>query len=115
MGKFVIEPRVDGKFQFNLKADNGQVILTSQGYGVMASCLNGVESVRANARSSEMFDKLRSTDGKFYFNLRATNGQVIGTSEMYERASGMDGGILSVMQNAPDAIVEVLAETTTTE
>jgi uncharacterized protein YegP (UPF0339 family) len=32
MGKFVISKRTNGDYQFNLKASNGQVILTSQGY-----------------------------------------------------------------------------------
>ena len=37
------------------------------------------------------------------FNLKATNGQVIGTSESYESESARDNGIASVMKNAPDA------------
>ena len=42
------------------------------------------------------------------FNLKASNGQVIGTSEMYESTSGMENGITSVRNNAPNAsVVEV--------
>ena len=38
MGKFVISVRKDGQFQFNLKAKNGQVILTSEAYTTEAAC-----------------------------------------------------------------------------
>ncbi|CAM3464773.1 YegP family protein [Sphingobacterium prati] len=108
MGKFVVKTRKDGEFQFNLKAGNGQVILSSEGYKTKANCLNGVESVKRNAQDNDKFDRKTSTNGKHYFSLKATNGQVIGTSEMYESASGMENGIESVKSNAPDATIEDL-------
>lgn len=46
MGTFVISKRKNDEFQFNLKADNGQIILTSKGYTTKANCLNGIESVK---------------------------------------------------------------------
>ncbi|MCH5687292.1 YegP family protein [Niabella sp. W65] len=46
MGKFVISKRTNGEFQFNLKAGNGQVILTSEGYANKSGCENGIESVK---------------------------------------------------------------------
>ena len=48
MGKFVIK-KSDAGTRFNLKASNGQVIATSEVYNSMASCKNGIESVRRNA------------------------------------------------------------------
>jgi len=109
MGKFEVKTRKNGEFQFNLKAGNGQVILSSEGYTTKANCLNGIESVKKNAQDDNKFDRKTSTNGKHYFNLKATNGQIIGTSEMYESASGMDNGIESVKKNAPDATVEEIA------
>ncbi len=106
MGKFVISKRKNGEFQFNLKAGNGQVILTSEGYTTKASCTNGIESVRKNAQDDSKFDKKTSSNGKEYFNLKATNGQIIGTSEMYESAASRDNGIASVKASAADAKVE---------
>lgn len=108
MGKFVITTRKNGEFQFSLKAGNGQEILASEGYAAKASCVNGIESVRKNAQDEHKFEKKTSTNGKFYFNLKATNGQVIGTSEMYESERSCDNGINSVATNAPDATVEDL-------
>ena len=105
MGKFVVSVRKDGDFQFNLLATNGQVILTSQGYNSKASCLNGIESVKKNAQVIERFDCKVAKNGKPYFNLMATNGQVIGASQMYASERTMKAGIQSVMRNAPEAVV----------
>ena len=106
MGKFVISKRKNGEFQFNLKAGNGQTILASEGYTTKASCENGVESVKKNAAEDSNYERKNSSSGKFHFNLKAGNGQVIGSSEMYESAAGMENGIESVKKNAPDATVE---------
>ena len=106
MSKFIISTRINDEFQFNLKAENGQVILTSQGYTTKASCENGIESVRANSAAIENFECSKSSDNRDYFNLKAANHQVIGTSEMYSSKTAMDTGIASVMKNAPLAIIE---------
>lgn len=106
MGKFVVSTRANGEFQFNLKADNGQVILSSEGYTSKAGCENGIESVRKNAPDDEKYDRLESKNGKYYFNMKAGNGQIIGSSQMYESESGRDNGIDSVKRNAPGATVE---------
>lgn len=105
MGKFVITVRKNGEFQFNLKAVNGQVILTSEGYSSKAACLNGIESVKKNAVEEKKFEVNEANNGKFFFNLKAANGQVIGTSQMYASMDTMKTGIASVMKNAPEAPV----------
>ncbi len=48
----------------------------------------------------------QARDGQFYFNLTATNGQVIATSEMYTTRSACENGIASVKANAPAAGIE---------
>ncbi|MBB4035050.1 hypothetical protein GGR21_000939 [Dysgonomonas hofstadii] len=108
MGKFEIKKRKDGEFQFNLKASNGQVILSSEGYTTKENCKKGIESVKKNSQLDERFEKLEAKNGKPYFNLKASNGQIIGTSEMYESVVSRDNGIASVKKNAPDADVEDL-------
>lgn len=105
MGNFVVKVGKDGQFRFNLKAGNGQTILTSEGYTTKPACLNGIASVGTNASDDSRYERKTSTNGKPFFNLRAGNGQVIGTSEMYESASAMENGIDSVKKNAPDATV----------
>jgi len=108
MGKFEITKRKNGEFQFNLKAGNGQIILTSEGYTTKTNCQNGIESVKKNSKEDSRFDKKESKNNKYYFNLKATNGQIIGTSEMYESEAGRDNGIESVKKNAPDAAISDL-------
>lgn len=109
MGKFVITKRTNGEYQFNLKAGNGQVILTSEGYSSKANCQNGIDSVKTNSQIDERFDRKTASNGKPYFNLKASNGQVIGMSEMYESTSARDNGIESVKTNAPSATTEDLS------
>ena len=104
-GKFEISKRSNGEFQFNLKASNGQVILSSEGYSSKPNCLNGVESVRKNSQAEARYERKTASNGKFFFNLTATNGQVIGSSQMYADQAGRDNGIASVKANAPDAAV----------
>lgn len=108
MAKFEIYKDAKSEYRFRLKAGNGQNILASEGYSSKAGCENGIESVRKNSQDDGRYDRKKSSNGKHYFNLKASNGQVIGTSEMYESSSGMENGIDSVKTNAPDAeVVEV--------
>ena len=106
MGKFVITKRANGEFQFNLKAGNGQTILASEGYSTKASCENGIESVRKNAADDDRYERKTSSSGKHYFTLKAGNGQVIGSSEMYESSSSRENGIESVKTNAGSATID---------
>ncbi len=105
MGKFVIKTGSNGQYYFSLKAGNGEKILSSEGYTSKASCQNGIDSVKANAKSDSNYEKKTASNGKYYFNLKAANGQIIGTSEMYETPGGRDNGIESVKSNAPGAEV----------
>jgi uncharacterized protein YegP (UPF0339 family) len=106
MAKFQIKKRNNGEFQFNLKAGNGEIILTSEGYKTRAGCDNGIESVKKNAPDDGRYDRLTSKNDKYYFNLKAGNGEIIGTSEMYESTESRDGGIDAVKRNAPVAIID---------
>ena len=106
MGKYLVTKRVNGEFQFNLKAGNGQTILASEGYATKAACENGIESVRKNAQDDGRFERKESSNGKHYFNLKAGNNQIIGNSEMYESVAACENGIESVKKNAPDSIID---------
>lgn len=106
MSKFIISKRTNGEFQFNLKAGNGEKILTSEGYSQKGGCLNGIESVKQNSQDDSKYDRRESSNGKPYFVLKAGNGEIIGTSELYEGTSSMENGIKSVKTNAPAATVE---------
>ncbi len=101
--------KTNKKFYYRLKAANGQIILTGQGYGDKKSCLNGVASVKKNVTRQGAFLSKASKDGRRYFTLVAGNGEVIGQSQMYKSASGFRNGIASVQKNSPNAVVKDLA------
>lgn len=107
-GKFEVYKDKAGEFRFRLKAGNGQTLLVSEGYKAKPSCMNGVDSVRKNSQTDSLYERKQTVAGKFMFNLKATNGQVIGTSESYDTAASRDNGIDSVKANAPSAALDDL-------
>ena len=110
--KFEIYKDKAGEFRFRLKAANGQIILASEGYKARAGCANGVESVRENATNEARYERKTTESGKYRFNLKSGNNQVIGTSESYETEKARDGGIESDKKNAPGALIVDMTEQT---
>lgn len=104
--KYVLYMGKNDKCYFKLNAKNGQQILASQGYANKAGAQKGVDSVRKNSPHDERYERKDAKDGQHYFVLKATNGQVIGTSEMYKTSASCEKGIESVKTNGPDAPVE---------
>ena len=107
MGKFTIKTS-GNEFYFNLKAGNGEIILTGERYKSKQGCNNGIASVKKNSTDVNRYDLLKSKNDKYYFNLKAANGEIIGNSELYNSTSGRQTGIESVMKNAPTA--EIIEE-----
>lgn len=120
MGKFVIRTTNTG-IKFDLKANNGEVIATSEVYESLKSCLNGVESVKKNAPIANLedqtaegyaaekcpkFEMYIDKAGEYRFRLKATNGQVIAVGEGYSAKAGCLNGIDSVKRNAPEAEID---------
>ncbi|MBK7478272.1 MAG: YegP family protein [Bacteroidales bacterium] len=111
MAKFeVYQSGKKNEFRFRLKADNGQTILSSEGYTSKASCLNGIDSVKKNAADPKRFNKTTTPTNMFRFSLTAANNQIIGTSQNYKSESGRDNGIESVKRNAPKAEIKEVEE-----
>ena len=120
--KFEIYKDKAEEFRFRLKAKNGQVIATSEGYSSHANCVNGVESVKKNAEIAHLedqtvepveaatcpkFEIYNDKAGEFRFRLKARNGEIILSSEGYKAKASCENGIESVRKNAPEAeIVE---------
>ena len=120
-GKFVISTAKNGEFTFNLKAGNGEVVLTaSETYTTLDACKNGVESVRKNAlahvedqtKAEELthpkFELYQDKAGEYRFRMKAANGQNIGKSEGYKAKASAKKGIASIGKNAPEAPVIVI-------
>lgn len=102
-GKFEIKTAKNGKVHFNLKASNGQVLLTSEKYESRQGAEGGIASVKKNAGSDARFERKTAKDGSSYFVMKAANGEPLGKSEMYKTKRSMENGIASVGKNAPDA------------
>jgi uncharacterized protein len=118
-GKFVIREIKEG-FLFYLKAANGEVILSSQVYSSLATCKNGIESVRLNAPDAAVedqtiegfateknpkFEIYEYKNGDYRFRLNAKNGQVIGSGERYKSKTGCQSGIESIKKNSVGAVI----------
>ena len=122
MGKFVIRNVASG-LKFDLRAGNGETILSSEVYTTLAACRKGLESVRKNAPLAGVenqteenyvslthpkFEMYEDKSGQFRFRLKARNGQIIATSEGYTAKAGCLNGIESVKKNA--AAAEIVEE-----
>ncbi|SDH48563.1 hypothetical protein SAMN05216603_109174 [Pseudomonas benzenivorans] len=104
--KFHLKAAKDGQFHFNLLAGNGEIILTSELYKSKPSALDGIESVKKNSQRQGAFEVKAAANGKFHFVLKATNGQVVGQSQLYASQAGCLAGTESVKNNAPGAALQ---------
>lgn len=55
-GKFELYQDKAGEWRFRLKAGNGEVIATGQGYSSKSGALNGIDSIRRNAADAEVVE-----------------------------------------------------------
>lgn len=116
MDRFVTRT-VGSGVKFDLKAANGQTILTSEVYDTAAACRRGIASVRKNAPTAKVedqteegcevltnpkFEMYQDKAGEYRFRLKARNGQIIGISEGYEHKASCLNGIESVKANAAE-------------
>ena len=95
-----------GQHAFVLKAGNGEVILRSETYESRAGADNGIASVQKNSPDEMRYTHSDASDGRFYFNLKAANHQVIGQSQMYDSAAAMENGIESVKSNGVSTTIK---------
>ena len=105
-GWFELSKSSDGQFRFVLKADNAETILNSELYKAKSSAENGIASVQANCSNDDRYERKTASNGKAYFNLKAANHQVIGTSQMYASPQSRDAGIESVKTNGGTVTVK---------
>lgn len=99
----IFQSEANEKYYFRLKAGNGQIILSSQAYTSIAGAKKGIDSVKNNANDDACFDRKEAKNGKLHFNLCAKNKQIVGSSQFYASEAGMEKGIQSVKNTAPNA------------
>ena len=105
-GWYELSKTSSGQFRFVLKAANAETILVSEQYTTQSAAQNGIASVQANSPLDERYEKKSTKDGHPYFNLKAANHQVIGSSESYSSDGACDKGIASVKANGPTKVIK---------
>lgn len=103
MGYFEIKKRRDGQILLNLKANNAITILTTEGYEDAEVCRLSMENIKKSALSNASYEIKETADRKFYFDLKAANGVVVGRSEIYMTKAAAGRGVDAVKRNAPNA------------
>ncbi len=94
-----------GHFHFSLKGSDGGTLLRSETYESKSSAENGIASVKKNSVLTERFERLAASDGRAYFNLKAGNHQIVGTSPMFAKTEARDAAIAAVQAHAEQAPV----------
>ncbi len=89
------------QYHFNFHAANGQIVLTSESYTTEAAAIDGAMSVQDNGANAANYKVLEASGGTYYFNLIATNGQVIGTSQQYSTKADATRGVNAVIALVP--------------
>jgi uncharacterized protein len=108
-GAFEIKQTHNRQFMFNLKAGNGEIILTSRTYNAKAGAQEGIAAVRTNAPIDARYERRQANPGEPYFVVKAADGEVLGRSELYSSVAAMENGMTAVQRAAPDAAVRDLA------
>jgi hypothetical protein len=103
MGKYHVAKASDGKYFWNLRADNGERILQSEMYTTKGAAFGGISSCKENASFDDRYQRLTSSNGQPYFTLRAKNHEVIGVSETYSSVAARDAGIAACKQHGPSS------------
>ena len=118
--KYQIYKDMAGKFRFRLRAENNKIVAVSEAYERKAGAINGVKSVQSNCQSQiedttilmkkashpkyQVFTDIAS---KYRFNLSASNGEIIATSEGYETRQGCMKGIKAVQNSCTSEIEDL--------
>ncbi len=100
--RFTVFEGENGLYYFNLKAGNGEIVLQSQAYSSEAAAMNGTFAVAEAGVNSKNFDVKTSKDGGAYFNLKAGNNEIIGTSEIYSSKSNARRGRNAIITLLPN-------------
>ena len=93
-------------FSFSFVDDNGKVVVKSENYSQKASAKNGIESVRKNSQLDARYVLKVSKNGKYFFNVKASNGQIVATSTLFATEADRAKAIELLKSKAPTAPVE---------
>jgi len=101
--QYILRKSRDNQFYFNLTAENNEIILTSETYLSKDGAMRGIQSVRTNSPLDSRYSRDTSSDGRYYFRLKAANNETIGTSETYNTEQARENGVQAVKRVGPTA------------
>ena len=101
MMNFEVFTGSNSELYFRLVDHAGKTILSSEGYKQKDSALNGIESVKKNLPLPTGIEMKESGNGKHYFNIKSTNGQVVGTSTMFDSVELRDKWLADMKKELP--------------
>lgn len=100
------ESQAQEPFSFTFVGGDGKVVVKSENYKAKKSALNGIESVRKNCQDDGRYELKEAKNGNLYFNIKASNGQIVGTSALFASAADRDAAITELKKDAPGAPLE---------
>jgi len=93
-------------FSFSFVDDSGKMILRSENYKAKDSATKGINSVKKNCTEDKRYIFKESSDGRFFFNVKSANGQVVATSAMFPTEADRSATIASIKMRLPTCDVE---------
>lgn len=92
-------------FSFIFVNAEGKTVVKSENYAQKASAKNGIESVKKNCQDDARYELKKSSNGKSFFNIKSTNGQIVGTSALFANDEERAAAIAELKANSADAEV----------
>ena len=104
-GAFILKKNIeaDQPYHFVLIGPNKKTLLLSENYVNSYGARNGIDSVRINGTEEKNYDLNIAKDGRFYFDLKAKNHEIIGRGMLHDTKEQRDKDIRDIMKYCEDA------------
>lgn len=106
MGSFVIHKRGEECYYAALMTVNGDIILRGTDCANLLACKFSIDSIRANATDFSKYELTDSHAGKYFFDLKGSDGNGIARSVIFETPDNVYSGIELVIRNISTAIID---------
>jgi uncharacterized protein len=100
-GKYTVSLVGTSEYHWGLTARNAQTMLTSKIYAAKAGAETGIETCRENSANEARYERVGANDSRYYFLLRAADGEIIGTSETYHTLHAREQAIALCKECGP--------------
>jgi len=94
--RFEVFQGEDRQYYFHLRAGNGEIVLTSEGYTTKQSAISGVASVQSNGASASSFQTYQAANGQYGIKLQAKNHATIAQGELYVSQSNATRAVSTI-------------------